>query len=126
MRTKKCRGLTLIELMLAVLGCSLLLFVLLGSISSSLQAERNADLRGAAIRLAGTEIARFKSVPFDDLKAHSQTVTTETWGRPYKVTTTVKPSAELPDKLFEVEVVVAWKAAARELSYHAKTKRSKL
>lgn len=112
--------------MLAILGCSLLLFVLLGSVSSSLRAERNADLRGTAIRLAGSEVARFKSVEFSDLEPSSKSYVAETLGRPYKVTSTVKPSAQLPDRLYEVEVVVSWKAGPRELSYHAKCMRSKL
>lgn len=122
----RARGLTLIELMLTILGCSLLLQVMLGAITSGLQAERNADLRGTAIRLASSEVARFKMIPFDELEAGQKSVELTLHDRPFTVTTSVAVSREVPEHLREMSVVVTWEAGARDLSYTSSVMRSRL
>lgn len=125
-RRHRPRGLTLIELMLTILGCSLLLQVMLGSITSGLQAERNADLRGTAIRLASSEIARFKMTPFDDLEEKQTRSVHLLHDREFVVTSAVAVSKEVPEHLREMSVAVVWKAGARDLSYTSGVMRSRL
>ena len=112
--------------MLTILGCSLLLQVILGSITSGLQAERNGDLRGVAIRLAGSEIAQFKMKPFDEIKAGTTTAEPIQYNRPFKVVTTTSVPADAPEHLREIAVVVTWKAGARDVSYATTVRRSRL
>jgi hypothetical protein len=118
--------LTLIELMLAVLGCSLLLQVLLFSITTGLQAERNAELRGAAMRSAASEVARFRMTAFADLKAESKTWEVEMFERPFTIAKTIKPSSEFPETLWQIEVIVGWRSGGRTVTYRASTSRSRL
>jgi hypothetical protein len=115
--------LTLVELMLALLGLSLLLNVILASISAGLQAERNAEFRGVAIRLVASEMAKARMMAFADLgglEAPERQVMVD--DHPYRLTTRVR----FQDELCQIVTSVTWKAGRRHLAYEAALIRSRL
>lgn len=119
------RGLTLVEMMLAILGLSLIMNVIWSSIASGLRAERNAEFRGVAIRLASSELARARVAKYEELSsvaapAHDVTINDRT----YKVETAVK--SDPAQKLCTVVTTVTWKVGMRQLDYQATLIRSEL
>ena len=122
--TRRSRGLTLVEVMLAVLGLSLLLNVILASISANLRVERNADFRMEAIRLASSQLATAQTLPFDQLDGLSGTRQVEQGGRQLRMQTTVSSSGS-PD-LRKIVIVVTWKDGVRNLTYDTELVRSRL
>lgn len=119
-------GLTLIEMMLAILGLSLLLSVILASISANLRAERNADLRATAIRMASSEMATARMTEFDELEALSHTEIVDVSGKEYVLKTAVTRDSAFPDGLRTIVITVTWKDGARHLQYESKLIKSRL
>jgi hypothetical protein len=113
--------------MLAILGLSILLNVIWGSISAGLRAERNAELRGVAVRLAASELARARVAKFVDLEpAEPPAQKVMVNDRPYQVKTVISADPDLPDDLRRIVTTVTWEVGTRRLSYEATLLRSKL
>lgn len=111
--------------MLAILGLSLIMNVIWGSIASGLRAERNAEFRGVAIRLASSQLARARVAKYGELSsvaapAHDVTIN----NRVYKVETAVK--TDPTQKLSTIVTTVTWKVGMRQLEYQATLVRSEL
>lgn len=119
------RGLTLIEMMLAIMGLSLIMNVIWASIAAGLRAEQNSELRGVAIRLASSELARARVAKYEELSsvaspAHNEVIDDRT----YTVETAVRsdPAA----KMCSIVTTVTWKMGIRQLEYQSTLIRSEL
>ncbi len=123
---KSISGLTLIEMMLAILGLSLLLSVILASISADLRAERNADLRATAIRIASSEMATARMTEFDELEALSHQEIVDVSGKEYSLRTVVTRDSGFPNDIRTVVITITWKDGARHLQYDSKLIKSRL
>lgn len=120
--SRRSAGLTLLEMMLAMLALSLLLQVMLSAIGAGLRAEREAEWRGEAIRLASSELAQVQALPFEDLAERGKG-----WrevsgpGTLYRLERSWR---EDPDGGLS-RVLVTWKAGRREHRYEVSLWRSR-
>lgn len=119
------RGLTLLEMMLAIMGLSLIMNIIWASIAAGLRAEQNAELRGVAIRLASSELARARVVKYGELSSVASPARDEVVNdRTYRVDTAVRPDPTA--KMCSIVTTVTWKVGMRQLEYQATLIRSEL
>ena len=119
------RGLTLIEMMLAIMGLSLIMNVIWASIAAGLRAELNSEMRGVAIRLASSELASARVARYEDLSSvaspsHKEVID----DRIYQVQTVVSPDPA--GKMCSIVTTVTWEVGMRQLRYEASLVRSEL
>lgn len=119
------------EMLVALLGVAIVLNMLFASIGGSLKAERTADLRMSAVRLAASQRAVVEMTEFDELMALNGVETKSVGGYEFKVRTTLnrEGGGSGPDgteELYAVKIRVDWADGKRTPFYEIELKRSKL
>ena len=120
------------EMLVALLGVAIVLNMLFASIGGSLKAERTADLRMSAVRLAASQRAVVEMTEFDELMTLNGVVeTTSVRSTEFKVKTTLQREGggsgpDGTEERYAVKIRVDWNDGMRCPVYEIELKRSKL